>query len=311
LSIYSLTATLLFAATSAGAQERGGAGQSAPITSVTSSVESPSAVPPSIPSYADGTKGLEYLVKDMLKLEKEGDQQRLAAYEKSLALPDPDNWFTSVFGDELGSRMSVISAPMRMDSLVHTADMLAAQLQEKRTEIQVVQFGGSCNADATATEYPFLLLRKTPERLYDVRFLGTNSASLWAYFAYVNGSFRFIGNLKKKEIVESGERPRPPSSLPVERIRVGGNVAAAKLTHLVQPVYPDEAKARHIQGKVLLHAIIAKDGSVQDLYLEEGQCWLSEAAMAAVKQWRYAPTLLQGRPVEVDTTIQVIFTIGQ
>ncbi|MGA9885060.1 MAG: energy transducer TonB [Candidatus Acidiferrales bacterium] len=259
-----------------------------------------------IPSYPDTAKGLENIVKDMLKLEKEGNQQELAAYEKSLALPDADGWFKTVFGEDLGSQMTVVSEPLRADAQIHTIDMLAEQLKERRTDIRAVRFKDSCSPDATATEYPFLLLRKTPEPLYDVRFLGSSGGSLWAYFAYVDGGFRFIGNMRKKEFGKHDAHPPIP---PTRRIRIGGNVTAAKLTHREDPEYPPEAKARHIEGTVLLHAIIAKDGSVQDLYLEEGQCWLAQSAMDAVKHWRYSPTLLQGEPVEVDTTIQVIYTL--
>lgn len=260
-----------------------------------------------IPSYPDSTKGLENFVRDMLKLEKEGNQQELTLYEKSLALPDPDRWFRSVFGDELGADMARVSAPTRADAEIHTADMLAAQVAEKRTDVTVVRFDDSCDPNATATEYPFLALRQKPERLYDVRFLGSSGGSLWAYFAYVDGGFRFIGNLKKKQ----GVREAQPPGEAIHRVRVGGNVQAAKLVHVEQPVYPLEAKAAGVQGTVLLHAIIAKDGSIRYLELEEGQCWLAQSAMEAVRKWRYGPTLLNGESIEVDTTIQVIFTLAR
>lgn len=260
-----------------------------------------------IPTYPDSTKGLENFVKGMLKLEKEGNQQQLALYEKSLALPDPDRWFKSVFGEELGADMTRVSAPMRADAEIHTADMLATQIAEKRTDIEVVRFDDSCNPRATATEYPFLLLRQRPEHLYDVRFLSSSAGSVWAYFAYVDGGFRFIGNLKKKEL---GVREAHSPTGSTVRVRIGGNVQAAKLVHQEQPVYPPEAKAEGIQGKVILHAVIAKDGSVQDLHLDEGQCLLAKSAMEAVRKWRYGPTKLNGEPVEVDTTIQVIYTLG-
>ncbi len=268
---------------------------------------SPSMASVSIRSYPDSTKGLQNLVKDMLKLEKEGDQQELALYEKSLAPPDPDGWFRSVFGEDLGAQMTVASAALRAAAETHTEDMLAAQLAEKRTDVEAVRFDDSCNLLATATEYPFLLLRQKPEHLYDVRFVGTSNVSLWTYFAYVNGGFRYIGNFKKTELGVR-EAPHPPSS--DIRIRVAGKVAAAKLVHQVLPVYPQDAKAEGMQGAVILHAIIAKDGSIRDLYLNEGQCLLTQSAMNAVKQWRYAPTTLNGNPVEVDTTIQVIYTLA-
>jgi periplasmic protein TonB len=105
----------------------------------------------------------------------------------------------------------------------------------------------------------------------------------------------------------TGGMPPPPKAAP-QRIRVGGNVQQAAIVHQVQPVYPQIAKTAHIQGTVILHAIIAKGGTVEELQYVSGPPLLMRAAMDAVKQWRYKPTLLNGEPVEVDTTI--IFTLG-
>jgi protein TonB len=78
----------------------------------------------------------------------------------------------------------------------------------------------------------------------------------------------------------------------------------------ILPVYPPIAKTAHISGTVILHAVIGKDGTVQDLQYVSGPPLLMKAAMDAVKQWRYQPTQLNGDPVEVDTTISVVFTLG-
>jgi periplasmic protein TonB len=103
--------------------------------------------------------------------------------------------------------------------------------------------------------------------------------------------------------------PPPPKVTP-KSIRVGGNVAQANLIRQVTPVYPAIAKTAHISGTVLLHAIIGKDGTVQDLQYVSGPPLLMKSAMDAVRQWRYKPTLLNGDPVDVDTTISVVFTLG-
>ncbi|MHB8526045.1 MAG: energy transducer TonB [Candidatus Acidiferrales bacterium] len=102
----------------------------------------------------------------------------------------------------------------------------------------------------------------------------------------------------------------PPPPKPVEQIRVGGNVMQAALIRQVQPIYPQIAKTAHISGTVVLHAIIAKDGTVQELQFISGPPLLMRAAMDAVKQWRYRPTLLNGQAVKVDTTVTVIFNLG-
>jgi TonB family protein len=105
--------------------------------------------------------------------------------------------------------------------------------------------------------------------------------------------------------------PAPPASpAPPTRIRVGGNVQLAKMRHFVQPLYPPIAVAAHITGTVVLHAIVARDGAVQQLEYVSGPPLLMKASMEAVKQWVYEPTTLNGQPVEVDTTISVVFTLG-
>ncbi|MFY9753012.1 MAG: TonB family protein [Candidatus Acidiferrales bacterium] len=103
--------------------------------------------------------------------------------------------------------------------------------------------------------------------------------------------------------------PPPPKAAP-SRIRVGGNVQQAKMLRMVNPIYPAIAKTAHVQGTIILHAIIAKDGAISSLQYVSGPPLLMRAAMDAVNQWRYQPTLLNGDPVEVDTTIQVVFTLG-
>ncbi len=103
------------------------------------------------------------------------------------------------------------------------------------------------------------------------------------------------------------QAPPPPEAT---RIRVGGNVAAAKITHQVTPVYPEAAKAARVSGTIILHCVIAKDGSIMQLTYVSGPPLLLQAAMDAVHQWTYQPTLFKGKPVEVDTTISVVFVLG-
>jgi protein TonB len=104
--------------------------------------------------------------------------------------------------------------------------------------------------------------------------------------------------------------PPPPKPATPSRIRVGGNVEAASLINKVTPIYPPIAKTAHVSGTVVLHAIISKDGSIQELQYVSGPPLLMKSAMDAVKEWRYKPTMLNGDPVEVDTTIDVVFTLG-
>lgn len=106
--------------------------------------------------------------------------------------------------------------------------------------------------------------------------------------------------------------PPPPAAKAVpERIRVGGVVEAAKVLYRPMPAYPPLAKMAGLQGVVRLEAVIGKNGSIQNLRVISGHPLLIEAALDAVKQWRYEPTLLDGVPVEVVTEIDVAFNLSQ
>jgi protein TonB len=101
-----------------------------------------------------------------------------------------------------------------------------------------------------------------------------------------------------------------PKSVTPHSVRVSSGVAQGLLTHEVRPQYPALARSARVQGVVVLQATIGKDGAIQNLRLLSGHPLLTQAAMDAVRQWRYRPYLLNNEPVEVDTTIQVNFTLN-
>jgi protein TonB len=103
--------------------------------------------------------------------------------------------------------------------------------------------------------------------------------------------------------------PPPPPVIKIERVRKGGVIQAANLIHQVNPIYPRLAVQAHAQGVVVLAAVISQEGTVESLRVISGHPLLSQAALDAVKQWLYRPTLLNGDPVEVETTITVNFTL--
>ena len=107
-----------------------------------------------------------------------------------------------------------------------------------------------------------------------------------------------------------GGAPPPPKPT-ASRIKQGGAVTAASLINKVSPAYPPLARQTRISGTVRLHAIISKTGSVQQLEVISGHPLLVQSALDAVRQWKYRPTTLNGEPVEVDTTIDVIFSLNQ
>lgn len=92
---------------------------------------------------------------------------------------------------------------------------------------------------------------------------------------------------------------------------ISAGVAEGMLIHRTDPVYPQFARESHVAGTVVLGATIAKSGQIQDLHLINGPAVLASAALEAVRTWRYKPYLLNNEPVEVQTTIKVVFALGK
>jgi periplasmic protein TonB len=103
---------------------------------------------------------------------------------------------------------------------------------------------------------------------------------------------------------------KAPDPAPVKRVRLAARVIEANLIHDVPPQYPPEAGRARIEGTVVLMAVIGKDGTVTDVRVETGLPILAQAAIDAVKQWRYKPYMIDGEPVEVDSRITINFNLS-
>ena len=136
---------------------------------------------------------------------------------------------------------------------------------------------------------------------------------------FVAGSPYRLGSTPVIDIAGPPAIPPPPTTVsdtpsvpkPREPIRVASDLQLTKLVRKVMPEYPALAKTARVSGVVRLVGVIAKDGTIRNLQLMSGHPLLTRAALEAVRQWIYAPTLLNGEPVEVITTIDVSFTLSQ
>lgn len=114
--------------------------------------------------------------------------------------------------------------------------------------------------------------------------------------------FAFSGNVTDKPLgAESGDNGK--------QVNLPPGVMAGLLVHKVQPVYPEPARRNYIQGTVLLHAVITKEGRISELTPISGPKELIAAAIGAVQQWRYKPYVVNGEPTEVRTEITVNFQL--
>jgi len=104
---------------------------------------------------------------------------------------------------------------------------------------------------------------------------------------------------------QSGQPQSPP-----KRVRVSGSITQKMIVSKVSPTYPKDARKKRIQGPVHMLLLISPAGDVENIKLIDGDQQLGEAAMDAIKQWKFKPYVLNGTPVEVETTITFNFTLS-
>lgn len=107
-----------------------------------------------------------------------------------------------------------------------------------------------------------------------------------------------------------GPRQTQPPPQPPLRVRVSQGVSEALLIRKVDPIYPEEARRNHVSGFVVMSAIISEKGDVLVLRPVSGDPSLTPAALDAVRQWKYKPYQLNGRPVQLETLVTVAFKLN-
>jgi TonB family protein len=282
--------------------------EAAPAPSISPTVQS---------AYADSSAGLKRLMEDGLKLAKENDQKKLTALVDSMVVPDPAAYFSRVFGPEIGgahTRTYGLQISVIPGNAIH---FFQDAVKQQFTSVDVIRFTNACDVRADEKEYPVLLSRQGQEPLSKVTFSRGNSSSFLRYLAYIDGGFRFLGNLQA--IPYPGFAPSTPlasssgnaAAIPPSRIKVGSDSLRDKLIKQVQPVYPEDARQHLFEGQVSLHVLISPNGAPTDFQVIEGRCSLAKAAIDAVRQWRFSPTLRDGTAVEVETDISLNFSLHQ
>jgi TonB family protein len=247
----------------------------------------------------DTAEGLRSLLEHLVAAIQKGDAQETSRITESLTVPNYKTWFAGVFGATVGDGVAGLYAESLKGPAPGLSESLRGVIQDGKTNIRVHRFEAADDSGADFYVRPLMKAMLKPTAVYEANAY-KELPGAWqfpGYFFYVDGGFRFVSRYAFRAV---------PGVLPA-RIRVGGNVAAAQLIHLVQPIYPLAAKRDHVQGTVVLHAIIGKDGKIAHLEYLGGPLELKQSAMDAVQRWVYKPTLLEGSPVEVDTTVSVIF----
>jgi TonB family protein len=217
-------------------------------------------------------------------------------------LPDHKEWFSRNFTEAAAPIYAERYEKARPGLLERLRMDLNMAMSPITLEVKVERWNKEKESQAEGFDKELLRTLKEPlwyfKLIRVVRADGSRVPS--SIYFFVDGAFRYF----------PAEFFFPEQvSGPGQRLRVGGNVQMAKLISQVRPIYPPLARQAGVQGTVRLQAIIAKDGSVAQLEVISGHSLLVQAALDAVRQWRYMPTLLEGQPVEVITLIDVIFSL--
>jgi TonB family protein len=249
-------------------------------------------------TYPESADGLTKFLEDIFSAMKAGDDT--SAYFSNLEIPNRGAWFVKTFGSTEGVRLEAKYEQL----LPIPANVIKGHfdyaLKDGRTNVEVRVLQQPANPNA-AMSVAIVKAMVQPTLVYNAD--GTSPQEKYPAsigdFVYVEGGFRYIDPQVFQAL----------STAPPLRIRLGGQVQVAKIVRKVAPIYPPEARAAHITGAVVLHVIIGIDGKVQEITPMSGDMTLSQAAIDAVRQWQYQPTLLNGKAVEVDTTVTVTFAM--
>lgn len=114
------------------------------------------------------------------------------------------------------------------------------------------------------------------------------------------GTGIFVGRRTATVVGQEGNGP----------VRVSSGLMSGNLIYKTLPIYPPIAREAHVEGTVILQATVSKSGTIENLRVISGSAVLQQAALDAVRTWRYRPYLLDGQPVQVETTVNVVFKLG-
>ncbi len=257
-----------------------------------------------ISSYPESAEGLKHLLLDWFAAIEAGDTAKSSQYLESFAIPNHQEWFVKTFGAVEGARLEA----KYTESQAKSPDALEVRAERAvradKLAVETWLFDKSaCGQPPELHALSAAMVHPTPiYRALSHKEASDGSPDFLGNFVYVHGGFRYFEQRLMKA----------PSTTPPMRVSLAQNVLSESFCGVrTAPLYPPLARQTKVQGTVVLHAIIGTDGTVKELQVVSGHPLLIQAAIDDVKRWRYKPTLLNGKPVEVDTEIDVVFSLQQ
>lgn len=257
-----------------------------------SNTQTPATIP-------ESPAGLQTQLDAILRIAKTKNSKQLDDLVNDLQIPENATWFSATFGEELGPALAATYKSSWKDYEDAIARMFRDEASGKHLQVFVKEYSPSTPVPSDSFIQAILENSKNPLKLYTAgvgkdRPVGT----LPGIYVYIQGSFRVVNWRTFYGL---------PNVKPA-RIRVGTSVAMSQLIRQVNPVRSQEARQMHLQGTVLLHVVIDRDGSVARVDPVSGPPELIQESVEAVRQWLFKPTVLNGDPVEVDTTVNIVFS---
>jgi TonB family protein len=258
-----------------------------------------------MPRYDDSAEGFRQQLEGLVAAKKGGNEASLRVLLDALAVPNADEWIATRFSTADVPRLQKDYPLFLAGFQKHLAAILenAARLPGWEMVVKPSEIPNPPASSGPESEIPH---PTQPIAVENVRYGPAHpedppSRSWVNSFVYLEGRFRYVGGTYPFWSEGLQQIRRPQATL--------YNMRSAQLIHMANPDYPKKAKKAHVEGTVRLHAIIGKDGVPRDLTVLSGDPLLTASALKAVRKWRYQATLLEGHPVEVTTTINVIFAL--
>jgi TonB family protein len=260
--------------------------------------------------YPDSEDGLKKLFQDILDAAKAHDETKETQLLHSLILPPDTPWFKSAFGTNLGDiassdykdRVAGLESELRL--------IIENDIKQGSTNIKVKKI-----TDPAAVDHPIdnILNDMEPQQaLYEI-ILTDNTAPIrtisfdskgqgfqsagdpFGFFFYIEGQFRFITEFAFLSLPDG--RPAPGHEIPRH----------PTIIHQTFPVYPPEARSAKVEGEVQMHLIVDSKGRIKKISVISGDSRLIKAAEDCVRQWRFRPVVIDGKPVESEIDVGVGF----
>lgn len=251
------------------------------------------------------TPELRRLMEDGLSASRQGNKAKLREIARTLMIPDYELWFRGMFGDEGARLAAAYGSNYKETEKIYPElfDWLAKQTGDLIVEdVRTLPNRGEnwCAQTLSKSLKGNLVLYRVS--IGQANSAGLQSGRVAGYFVLVAGAYRRLDC----NMLGLAQNSSTANSLPT---KIAGDVQAARIISRVEPEYPEMARKGRITGVVRMRALIGKDGQIKKLDLISGHPLLQQAALDAVRLWRYKPAFVNGEPIEVDTTIDVIFSL--